>query len=142
MFSCDFCETFQDSFYIEPLHKIPKFRLISWCGNFVKTHSFRRVLGKSSETLQKNFEFPQNFHTRKLGEISVFYAVNACEFLLLNLTGYLLVYSYAVTSYLYRNQRYFLYKRNLQISVVGVALNLVFQSFFRDYSCWKKYIKS
>ena len=33
---------------------IPKFRLISWCGNFV------------------NCAFPQNFRTRKLGEVKVF----------------------------------------------------------------------
>ena len=41
--------------------KIPKFHLISWCGNFVERHG--------------NCVFPQNFHTRKLVEISVFYAV-------------------------------------------------------------------
>ena len=27
------------------LRKIPKFFLISWCGNFVETHSFYRVSG-------------------------------------------------------------------------------------------------
>ena len=26
--------------------KIPKFHLISWCGNFAETHSFRRVSGE------------------------------------------------------------------------------------------------
>ena len=35
------------------LHKIPKFHLISWCGNFAEMHSFCRVSGKSCETLQK-----------------------------------------------------------------------------------------
>ena len=39
--------------YLHSMCKIPKFHLISWCGNFVKTHSFRRVSGDSSETLQK-----------------------------------------------------------------------------------------
>ena len=36
-----------------------------WCGNLKAQlpHSFGR------------FDFPQNFHTRKLGEITVFYAV-------------------------------------------------------------------
>ena len=43
--------------------KVPKFPLISWCGNFVERHSFG------------NCTFPQNFDNRKLGEISVFYAV-------------------------------------------------------------------
>ena len=42
--------------------------LISWCGNFVERHRFRRVSGKPTET---NCAFPQNFHTRKSGEISV-----------------------------------------------------------------------
>ena len=30
-----------------PLYKIPKFYIISWCWNFVETHSFRRVSTKS-----------------------------------------------------------------------------------------------
>ena len=48
------------SFYkIFSLCKIPKYHLIFWYVNFVEKHSI----------------FPQNFHTRKLGEISVFYAV-------------------------------------------------------------------
>ena len=42
------------------LRKMPKFYLISWCENFVETAKFPKV-----------FAFPQNFHTRKLGEISV-----------------------------------------------------------------------
>ena len=42
------------------LRKIPKFHLISWCGNFEERYSFRIVSGDSP---------------RKLGEISVFYAV-------------------------------------------------------------------
>ena len=40
------------------LGKIPQFQLIFWCGNFVEQHSF---------------------HTRKLGEITVFYAVVCFE---------------------------------------------------------------
>ena len=38
----------------------------------METHSFRRVSG---DTLRK-LCVPQNFHTRKLGEITIFYAVN------------------------------------------------------------------
>ena len=41
------------------LHKIPYFHLISWSENFV----------------ERNCAFPQNFNTKKLGEIMVFYAV-------------------------------------------------------------------
>ena len=36
----------------------------------VERHSFRIVSGES-----RNCAFPQNFHTRKLGEITVFFAV-------------------------------------------------------------------
>ena len=43
--------------------KIPWLHLISWCWNFVP-----KLCG--------NCAFPQIFHTRKLGEITVFYAVN------------------------------------------------------------------
>ena len=35
------------------LRKIPKFHLISWCGNFVGKHSFCRVSGQSLQTLWK-----------------------------------------------------------------------------------------
>ena len=35
------------------LHKMPKFDLISWCGNLVESHSFRKILGNSPETLQR-----------------------------------------------------------------------------------------
>ena len=55
---------------MKSLHKIPKFHLISWCGNFVKTHSFR------CPKLCRNCAFPQNLNTRKLYEIFVFYVVN------------------------------------------------------------------
>ena len=57
-----------------PLRKIPKFHLISWCINFLEKHSFRRV-SRERQKLEANFTFPQNFHTRKLGETSVFYAM-------------------------------------------------------------------
>ena len=58
----------------------------------MESHSFRRVSGDSPETMRKlclctkfphleisrnceNCAFPQNFHTLKLGEITVFYVV-------------------------------------------------------------------
>ena len=37
------------------LHETPKFHLISWCGNFVETESFCRVLGGGTCV------FPQSF---------------------------------------------------------------------------------
>ena len=45
---------------------------ISWCGNFVERHSFRTISGDSPKTMQK-LCFPQNFYTRKFGEITVQY---------------------------------------------------------------------
>ena len=53
--------------YQPALQKLPLFHLISWCWNFVERHIFRIVSG--------NCAFPQIFHTRKLGEITVFYAM-------------------------------------------------------------------
>ena len=53
------------------MRQIPKFHLISWSGNFVEMHSFRRVSDESPET----YAFQQNFQTRKLGEVMVFFAV-------------------------------------------------------------------
>ena len=50
--------------------KILQFHLIFWCRNYVKRHSFRQVSG--------NCAFVQNLYTRKLGEITVFYAVRKC----------------------------------------------------------------
>ena len=38
---------------LRALSNILKFHLISWCGNFVKRHSFRRVLGDSPEIMRK-----------------------------------------------------------------------------------------
>ena len=54
------------------LCKMPKFYLISGCGKFVGTRSFYKVLGEP-EVLRKHCVFPQNFHTRKPGEITAFY---------------------------------------------------------------------
>ena len=59
---------------VKSLRKIPQFYLISWCGNFAERYSFLRVLGDSSKTMW-SCAFPRNFHTTKLGEILVFYAV-------------------------------------------------------------------
>ena len=50
---------------LEPLRKITKFHQISWCG----------ICGRA-QFLQSSGELPQNFHARKLSEITVFYAVN------------------------------------------------------------------
>ena len=36
---------------ITVMHEIPKFYLISWCGNFVKKHSFCRISGKNHKIL-------------------------------------------------------------------------------------------
>ena len=52
------------------LHKVPKFHPVSWGRNRVETHSFRMIRSE----LCGSCKFPQTFHTRKLGEISVFYA--------------------------------------------------------------------
>ena len=51
---------------LQLLHKRKKFQLISLHRNLT-IHS----------KLYGNCTFPQNFHTRKLGEITVIYAVNA-----------------------------------------------------------------
>ena len=43
------------------LHKIPKFNLISWCGNFVEMHNVRRVTGDLPDILEKlciSLKFP------------------------------------------------------------------------------------
>ena len=64
-------------YYVNKLSQrtIPKFHLNFWCGIFVGAHSFRRVSIRSK--LCGNCTFPQNFHTRNLGEITVFYAAFA-----------------------------------------------------------------
>ena len=48
------------------LHKIPQFELILWKGTVFA--QFRGIRSK----LFENFAFPQNFHTKKLGQITVF----------------------------------------------------------------------
>ena len=45
-----------------------------WCGNFVERGSFLIVVGECPK-LCGNCAFPQNFHTKKLGKITVSYAV-------------------------------------------------------------------
>ena len=40
-------------FLLNLLWKIPKFHLISWCGNFVEKHRFGIVSGESPETMRK-----------------------------------------------------------------------------------------
>ena len=52
-----------------PLHKIPNFHLISWCGNFVDRHSFSRVSGNSPK-LYGNCAFPQSFRTREFRDFT------------------------------------------------------------------------
>ena len=72
---------------ISSLHKIPNIYLISWHENFVERHSSRKVLGDYHWT--SNIAFPQNFQTRKLGEISVLYAVTVSEKGIFTLTNLL-----------------------------------------------------
>ena len=58
---------------VHPYHtlcKIPKFHLNSWCRKGAVAVECQAIPPKLSKTA-----FPQNFHTRKLGEISIFYAV-------------------------------------------------------------------
>ena len=50
--------------YLVSLRKIPQFHLILWCGEFAIRP---KLCGNSA--------FPQNFHTRKVGEITVFFVV-------------------------------------------------------------------
>ena len=57
-----------------PLHKIPEFHLITWCGILWKRTVFVEFRANRPK-LCENCAFLQNFHTRKLGEISVSYAV-------------------------------------------------------------------
>ena len=48
----------------------PNFLVWKFCGKTQFPHSFGRFVRNYSETA-----FPQNFHTRKLGEITVFFTV-------------------------------------------------------------------
>ena len=56
------------------MRKLPKFHLISWCGNFVEVHSFR--VWKLAETA-----FPPNLHNKNLGKILVFCAMHLKQIL-------------------------------------------------------------
>ena len=51
-----------------------KFHLISWYDNFAERHSLCIVSDDSLKTMRK-CAFPQNYHTRKVAEITVFFAV-------------------------------------------------------------------
>ena len=56
------------------LRKVPKFHLISWCGNFKEMHSFAEFRAYRPKICGNN-AFPQNFYISKLDESSVFYTV-------------------------------------------------------------------
>ena len=66
-----FCCPLLSQYMEYSLWKISHFYLISWCGNFVERHSFPAI----RPTLCGNCVFPQNFHTRKSGETTIFFAV-------------------------------------------------------------------
>ena len=64
------------------LYKLPKFHLIFWCGICVEMHSFYRVSEESPNSFQgiargsaATVRFQKKLHPRKLGKITVFYAV-------------------------------------------------------------------
>ena len=59
----------------ESLHKLSKFQLISGCDDFTETHVSPELRADCSK-LCKNCVFTQNFQTRKLNEITVFYEMN------------------------------------------------------------------
>ena len=82
--------------------------LISWCGNFVEKRSLRIVSGDSLETIRKLCLSPQNFHTRKLRESTVFFPVSILVYYenktLANIPHYSNVLRYSVEFPSYRNQ--------------------------------------
>ena len=57
-------------------HTLAFFYLIFWRGKFSEMHSFQRVSVDSPEILQK-LCLSAKFYTRKLGAITIFYAVLA-----------------------------------------------------------------
>ena len=59
---------------LRALRKISKFHLMSWFGNIMETQ-FSQSFGWYTRKLCGSCAFPENFYTRKLGEITVFYAV-------------------------------------------------------------------
>ena len=56
------------------MRKIPQPHPIHRSGKFLERHSFHIVLGNRPK-LCGNSTLPQNFHTRKLGEIMISYAI-------------------------------------------------------------------
>ena len=65
------------SFYLEsvaPLHKTPKFHLISWCGNLAETHIFHRVWGDSQNFVLIYNPGQNNLHCVKCGNFWCGYA--------------------------------------------------------------------
>ena len=52
------------------LHKTPEFHLLFWCGNFMETHSFCRVLGDLHRCFPVNFpNFEEHlFYRTSLGD--------------------------------------------------------------------------
>ena len=50
---CEICSKLTIKTPERPLRKIPKFHLISWCGNFVERQSFHIASGESLETMRK-----------------------------------------------------------------------------------------
>ena len=71
-----FPEIIQDGPFLQTLalNKLAKFPLFFWCSKFVEMH-FPKAFRENCTILCKNCSFPKNIHTRKLGEIFVFYAV-------------------------------------------------------------------
>ena len=55
--------------------KLLQFYRIVWCGNFVKS-TVSGELQVNHPKLSGNCVLPQKFHSRKLGKISVFYALS------------------------------------------------------------------
>ena len=68
-----FLSVYYLSFYLRSLRKIPKFHLISWCGNVLERLSFRRVSGASAGNSAETVPFQKK--STPVGEILVFYAV-------------------------------------------------------------------
>ena len=70
---------FQSKIQFFNLRKILKFHLISWCGNFVETHSFCRVSGDSPETPRKlpfhNISTPGNQMKLRYFMQCIFYVI-------------------------------------------------------------------
>ena len=65
------------------VRKVPKFCLISWCGNLMESHNFRKVLGESPETLLKlcaSTKPPYQEIRQKFGILRS--AVHLCQFTL------------------------------------------------------------